>query len=248
MRSSLPLSVATLLLFASKEDRFCDVLTRLATVGRAPAKKDCPIVVAACHDFETAELGAPGVTQPGDLSLPVRSEVRLAEDEDDAGELDEVADGSDVPAQESSLLQAAERERRYAEMDVLLAGEKESDAVATRAHRLAMRRLSRPVGAAVVSAEHIADDADAAAAPLPPPSSDCHVPSTPPVGPDEPVHRRRTGNSGLPAAHPGDHPGSHPSGPRSDFDTFAHLLPKQRPSQNAPDNEATPRSRALAFR
>lgn len=120
VRSSLPLSVATLLLVASKEDRFCDVLTELATVGRAPAKKDCPIVVATCHDFETAELGALGETQPGDLSLPVRSEVRLAEDKDDAGELDEVADGLDVSAQESTPSQAAEREHRYAEMDVLL--------------------------------------------------------------------------------------------------------------------------------
>ncbi|KAK1857570.1 hypothetical protein I4F81_000186 [Pyropia yezoensis] len=176
VRSSLPLSVATLLLVASKEDRFFDVLTELATVGRAPAKKDCPIVVETCHDFETAELGALGETQPGDLSLPVRSEVRLAEDEDDAGELDEVADGLDVSAQESTPSQAAERERRYAEMDVLLAGEKESDAVATCAHRLAMRRLSRPVGAAVVSAEDIADDADVTVAPLPPPSSDLHEP------------------------------------------------------------------------
>lgn len=180
LRSSLPLSVATLLLIASKEDRFCDVWTELATVGRAPAKKDCPIVVATCSYFETAELGDPEVTQPGDLSPPVRSEVRLAEDEDDEGEIDEVADSLGVSTQESALSQAAERERRYAEMDVLLAGEKESDAVATRAYRLAMRRLSRPVGAAVESAEGIADAADAVAAPLPPPSSDLHTPSTPP--------------------------------------------------------------------
>lgn len=236
VRSSLPLSVATLLLVASKEDRFCDVLRDLASLGRAPAPTERPIVTASCHDFETAELGAPEVIQPGGASL-LESIGGGPACEDDATEPAVVSDGLDVAALDAVESTAVAREQRYAEMEKLLAEEKERDAVATRAHRVAMRRLARPVGAAALSPAR--------------PTAAHPVVATvdllvSPVGPTSSAKRRRLGpgdQGGHPDGNPGDQPdgvpggppgglsGGQSSGPRPELRAFAHLLPKRRPSK-----------------
>lgn len=63
-------SVATLLLTATKEDFFCSVLADLAASGRPPQpEKPVPLVVAACHDFDTAGLAAPEALVLGVVQL-----------------------------------------------------------------------------------------------------------------------------------------------------------------------------------
>lgn len=56
------MSVATLLLVATKEPPFCALIYDLASMGRPPKPgKPLSLVAAACHDFETAALEDPEV-------------------------------------------------------------------------------------------------------------------------------------------------------------------------------------------
>lgn len=71
VRGGIGASVATLLLIATKEDLFCSVLADLAASDRPPQPgKPIPLVVAACHDFETAGLAAPEALVRGVVQLP----------------------------------------------------------------------------------------------------------------------------------------------------------------------------------
>lgn len=119
-------------------------MTELATLGRAPAPTCRPSLVATCHDFETAELEAPEVRQPRTQSVAVSILPPTAGHGHNQTGLVTVADAADPPSQEPAESAATVLERQYAAMQILLAEEKERDAVASRVHRLAVRRLARP--------------------------------------------------------------------------------------------------------
>lgn len=179
-KSPILMSVATLLLVASKEYAFPTLLTELASMGRAPEPKDKSVVVATCHEFETAGLEAPAVLLAGASEQAAPFDVAQRRGEGargeeagatgDGGEPDALSDGDLASAGVDDAGPTLTMEERYKQMEELLDAEKAAEAVANRSHRVAVRRLTRS------SCE--ADLGTREAAPPPPPDE---APSDPPA-------------------------------------------------------------------
>lgn len=132
VRGVIVVSVATLLLVATKEDMFCTIVSDLMAQGRVPTMNKIPLLAATRHDFETAALEAPEVLVP-DVPEP-GVDHPAADHSDAAGPTLGMADGI-----EETPIEDLEKE-----MDLLRAQEEEQERASNRAHRIAVRRLSRP--------------------------------------------------------------------------------------------------------
>jgi len=144
----LPTTVACMLVVGTWEDAFCSVLKQLALAGRSPALLVSPLVVAACHNFETAGLEESATLQHGAVEN---------NDGSDDGEYtgdDSLVGGSgaasaggapsaDPPAQRAESQWEATKQQRQREIDELLQAEKTAQVVASRAKRIEIRRQSR---------------------------------------------------------------------------------------------------------
>lgn len=198
--SSILLSVATLLLVCTKEDQLCAVVKELFASGRAPEPKDGAVVVAACHEFETAGLVAPDVAPLGKGAPQV-----LPKDGNQAVD-DATLDGATKgdpddwvgPDQEADVT----LEEQYAEMERQLAIEKEKETVISLAHRLSVRRVAR----APVDADPMQwAPAQPFLAQAPPTGSEPAPPTCGPLPPsrDGAVNKkRRVGSVDVPAQNP----------------------------------------------
>lgn len=176
-----------MLMVGTGDGQFCDVVTDLVIVGRAPELKDGSVVGATCHEFETAGLEAADQTRSGAFSVRAALEGTVEGSED-------ALDDADVAFWETSHAAGAEiHEDTYDEMESLLADEMEAEALAIRAHRTSIRRLARPGGAVQQGRQR--DSCVVARAPPPEPPSTQTAPS-PSSPPDVVAKRRRLSGSG----------------------------------------------------
>ncbi|KAK1868749.1 hypothetical protein I4F81_011232 [Pyropia yezoensis] len=125
VRGVIGVSVATLLLVATKEQMFCTIVSDVMAHGRVPTMSKIPLLAATRHDFETAALEDPEV---------------LVSDVLDQGADHRVADDADAAAPALVMADAIEEtpvEDLEKEMDLLLAQEKEQERASNRSHRIA---------------------------------------------------------------------------------------------------------------
>jgi len=144
----LPTTVACMLVVGTWEDAFCSILKHLALAGRSPARQVSPLVVAACHNFETAGLEESPTPQDGAVESDDGSD-----DGDDTGDESLVggsglasaggASSAGPPAQRVEREWEATKEQRQREIDELLRAEKTAQVVASRAKRIEIRRQTR---------------------------------------------------------------------------------------------------------
>lgn len=145
-RPSICTSVAPLLLVATKEPDFAGVVTQLSSLGRAPLSKDASLLGATCHDFETAGQADPAAVAPHD-GMPVAPRIAApaaASADGDPGNPSAELDHEDEAQNDAGLSGKGDLESLHVEMERLLQKEKVIEAVASRASRLAVRRLARP--------------------------------------------------------------------------------------------------------
>lgn len=140
IRTTILISIATMLMVGTQEDRYCEFVTELASSGRAPQPKGIAVAAALCHEFETAGLDAPEVATAGSKAGAVIIEPAVA------GAVAAPAGATVDPASllEDDAADGQPDEDLYAEMDVLLAQEQAEEAVKSRANRVAARRRARP--------------------------------------------------------------------------------------------------------
>jgi len=132
LKPPMATTIASMLLVGTWDPAFCSLVTQLATAGRARTPRAAPLEIAACHNFEAADVSEPAI---------LRSR-RAAN-----GAAAMTAPLPPAPGQRSQGELMAERQ---AEIDALLAADKTINATASRARRIdARRRQSTASGSGV---------------------------------------------------------------------------------------------------
>jgi len=144
----LPTTVACMLVVGTWENAFCSILTNLACAGRSRSLQVSPLVVATCHNFETAGLEESVSQQTGKVGTGDASD----DDDPTGGEKSVGGPGAATTDDASPARPAAQRaeraweaikDQRQDEIDDMLRNEKITQAVARRANRIDIRRQER---------------------------------------------------------------------------------------------------------
>jgi len=150
MKYPVGVALATMLLVATQEEHYCSVLADLASVGRPRVPTVVPLLAAACHVFESDGLGAvEDMTPPSSARTPTIDDAAAAENEVDdtavplGADREQSAAASSTTTEDASATSGMTLEQRYEEMDLLLAEEKTATTGASRARRVAARRVAR---------------------------------------------------------------------------------------------------------
>lgn len=196
VRTTILISIATMLMVGTQEDRYCEFLAELASSGRAPQPKVIAVAAALCHEFETAGLDAPQVGTAGSKAGAVNIEPGVA----GAVAAPAGATVDPVSSLEDDAYDGQPDEDLYAEMDVLLAQEQAEEAVKSRANRLAARRRARPALASAPAGRSDRASIAPPADPAEPPSLGALSGPSPRLPPVVNIKRRRLcgGEKGVP--------------------------------------------------
>lgn len=211
VRGVIGVSVATLLLVATKEQMFCTIVSDLMAQGRVPTMNKVPLLAATRHDFETAAL---------------ESEEVLVSDVFDQGGYRPVTDHNGAAAPALGMADDIEEtpvEDLEKEMDLLLAQEEEQERAAKRAHRIAIRRRSRPADEPKqdVPADLVLNPPASAPAPSSP------APSSPKTGSSPVAKKQRPNPSGLQG-------GTRTGTSALEASSMMHLCPPRRATPSRP--------------
>jgi len=141
LRQPLTEIVASLLLLATEEEGYGPILVDLASSGRAAARRNVPLLAAACHSFVSSGLdgAAAASLSPSTAARPGLPPPASAG-----------AGGADV-GETAAGSSSDELEDSYVKMDVLLQEEREAQTTAERHRRTARRRLARATPAGSVA-------------------------------------------------------------------------------------------------
>ena len=152
-RAPLMEVVASLLLVATNETSFCPILEDLASSGRSTARRNGPLLAAACHSFVSSGLSgtsaaptpAPGRVGSTPPAVPPAAGTTTAK----------------APVGPSS----GAADKAYVEMDALLRQERLVQSAAERQVRTAHRRLARASPSGSAARPRLAEVAVARAVP-----------------------------------------------------------------------------------
>lgn len=225
IRPSICASVTTLLSVATMQEELCPVVKLLFTLGRAPLSADASKLGDTCHDFETAGLADRDAALPGrGASLAPLVDGSVAALDARATSYAAEMDDDEEEPHPALLVATRELERSEKEMEMLLEDEKAEEAVACRATRTAVRRLTRPDAERRASSRPPADPSLLHLKPVgltidAPPS---RVPSAMRTSKREESPSKRRRAAGLPVGGHGGAPGPNPL-------SLLYLCPPRRP-------------------